>query len=428
MQVTQEWERSSCDSWRQLFNMSHTTNNSTTPSTAMSSTSRPTRVIIRAPNSTTTITSGKHTPRPATTNSPHSSSSSTSSAHGRTTHTLKPITQGWVLERLQRHTPRRIPRPLTQEDLTAARAEAVATLEQRWATSTWAGKQTVWSLWTQWQRANPSTDPGTDMIMFLQSLRKVRGEPVKESTRYRYGKDLRQILREAGEPVPVLLNQYLAAQSVRVNAEEETQAIPLFGPLFYEYWEQTTGPLRMALFLARKTASRADDPLCLLKGSFLEPPTETDATIWWAYRGRTKGGRQAKYRAHHFTHMVEQRRTEELPVLRALLESLKTPSSALFDAKTQLKGQIMQWLARIPVPPAMVSEERKTFTLHSIKVGALRELEQMAPPDPRWAEVCELVARHRHKERQRTTSNVRYLRSEPAFVRNAGTGAATALL
>jgi hypothetical protein len=342
---------------------------------------------------------------------------------------LKPITAGWVINRLERHTPRRIQPGLSEADLVATRAEALATLEQRWATSTWAGKQTVWSLWSQWQRTNPQVDPGTDMVLFLQSLRKARGEPVKESTRYRYGKDLRQILREAGEEVPTLLNQYLWAQSVKSNAEEETQAIPLFGPLFYEHWAKTTGPMRMALFLARKTASRADDPLCLLKGSFLEPPTKSEAVIWWAYKGKTKAGRQAKYRAHHFTHMVESRLEEEMAVLRAHLETLPTPGTALFDKKPAIKSQIVRWLAKIPVPAKLQAEDRKTFTLHSIKVGALRELEQMAPPDnPKWEEVCELVARHRHRERQRTTSNVRYLRGEPAFVRNAGTGAATTLL
>jgi hypothetical protein len=238
-------------------------------------------------------------------------------AGAATASTLAIQPNAWILEELERHHPRKRLTAQSLDELARTRSEVLTTLKTKWADKTWAGKRTVWSQWTQYRALHPMVDLGTQMCLFLQGL------TVGETSRFRYGKDLRQMLRATGEDVPILLIQYLDGLRIVAKAQEEKQALPLFGDLFYMEWAKLPqSPLRTALWLARKTDSRIDDPTRLRKGSFLAH-NPTELIIWFGFRGANKSARQGiPFREHLFVHVLEELHLDMLTTVSSMVETI----------------------------------------------------------------------------------------------------------
>ena len=256
---------------------------------------------------------------------------------------VAPLTPAeWVASRIpmQAQTKRKVFTTLTADELQKLRAEAKNTLTQRWADATWSTKTSVWNQYLLWSAKNPISDKGTSMVMFLTAL-----DVKAESTRYRYAKDLRSILRVMNEPEIPLLNQYCVAQSVVANKEDENSALPMPKALFYQHWERLQNEnLKCVLWLMWKTASRAGDVIGLRRGNFLTA-TDAELIVWFGFRGTNKTARKEKFQQQLYCHILEQHRAQILPMFATKIAALVSKDDALFPSVK--KCHVLSWLTKI---------------------------------------------------------------------------------
>ena len=321
------------------------------------------------------------------------------------------LTQHWMYARLLRPTRKRelssLPPLEHLVDLATKR------LENRYATSTWAHRQSVWSQYQdylhQWKCINPSTESA---LAFVEA-KLLRQELKSPNSAAVYTRTLISILsRTTTDSDLTQMRDY--AKSLEKQAHLPDQATPVSKALLYKLVEdllQLDEDAALLLYMMWKTLSRYDDVRRLMGRDIHPAPIQSVPAIVVHFRD-TKNTQYQPFRVDAYVMIKERTYPHLFNRLQRYL--LKAPKEAeIFHAT---------------YPRMLKFMEKEGLSLHSVKRGATMEIAQMIADGKLPQAMLSQMARHKVAGSVADTT-VRYLSSNPGLIAAMnGSAGATVLI
>ena len=302
---------------------------------------------------------------------------------------------------------------------------------------TWAGRRTAWNQVNSFLQAHGLPPLALDSLpsdptMVLMALLGLR---IKESTRLAYTGAIKAIYLAMGTPFPSDLEHFRKVTQTLASRDTRTPAVPITRQQVDKAMEiAPTQMIRLAIWLAWKTASRLDEIEKLTPLSFMVISEEEIIISWTARRTVTetpgvKSAHKNKYAVRFFTQIRDR---EPMSWQAALLNARRLPRrSKLFPS---VDRQITNLISAIPLSEEqqqMVTdyEMLNHLTGHSFKRGAgdvllARIAAKELPPN-----VYSLMLKHKTATQDEVAEvSVMYGHHNPNIARMTGTGCATLLL
>jgi hypothetical protein len=313
-----------------------------------------------------------------------------------------------ILSRLSRN------KTATAADVPPILRDAVNTISNIWATSTWSGRAGLWQRLQQFSdlQSAGNLPLGARAAAFVSSI-----PTASIQTTHTYAKTFRALATRFEIKTP-LLDMYIAALRASGATVPMEQAYPARREHVRALIEHTltTSPpnmrLAVAIYLVWKTASRWDDILHLKKESLIHADN-TSLVIEW---GQTKTTRADPFRVSGWTVVEERNYPDMLDATTRTFRSLKA-EEPLIEMPTRLFARMLTQY-----------EATKHLTAHSFKRGAIGVLIEAAMQGLIEPRMVPIMAKHKDPLHDFPVTTLRYAPNKVDLARMLGTQNATRLL
>ena len=271
-------------------------------------------------------------------------------------------------------------------------------LGRLWTQKTWTRKRSVWKQYAAFHRKKHGLFPdrvheSSAMEFVARTEERLGAVSAKE-----YGKDLQAMKEKLRKDLPSLIRALSAADS-----HSESQAPTMLPASFREALKRLPPPEKRTAYLQWMTASRWADVANPDSPPEVVPIDTKECGVLF---GKTKSTGQYPYR-------------EDLQVIlrsEPRIPSFFIPPPAA-PLSTWTTSRMDEWMKQLPPPSAEEKEGsgRATFTTHSIKRGALRQLTmEAAKKDDFPPHLIGLLAKHKGAVPAIAPVTMRYLKGQAA--------------
>jgi hypothetical protein len=294
---------------------------------------------------------------------------------------------------------------LSGQTATASTPLASRTLkvaQNAWASPTWTARIGLLRRFEAARGAIDADDLGFAMAQFVEA------QQVLPSSKLTYAKTLSSIASHLEAEAPFLAT-YMAGLRKMGAAAPTHQAVPITRDDMTTLIMSRTGRMRLALFVAWKTASRWSDVLELTKASFIDFSPDQLVIEW----SSTKTSSPSDFRAWRWTVIHD-----PAPMRWVVSElSRMAENSVLTETTTQQLVSILERLF-----------PGKHYTAHSIKRGAIDCLVAHAASGRLDLKLIPLLAKHQDPATTFPATTIRYAADKVQLALMLGSHHATRLL
>lgn len=282
--------------------------------------------------------------------------------------------------------------PKLDGEMEKVRLEVLETMRNRWAHSTTTQRNMLYDELLETAAQTPTLQLQTIAALMIQK------KSVTNQTKLTYAKNLHAILRQMNQDTH-LLSTFIAGLRA-MGAEIPTKQAE---PITREVVQNIVCPLpvKVALILAWKTASRIDEIAKLKPENIIESSPE-EIIIWFGVHTKTSRSR---------------------PFMPQLFQVIKGKMTDFLHEN--LPAALQQW----PTTATIKKHIPKPYTMHSIKHGAGQEIIKLAAERKIDPSIIPLVLKHASAQKILSETTIRYMSQNKAdLARTFRTGEVTALL
>jgi integrase len=279
--------------------------------------------------------------------------------------------------------------PKMSGELEPIRLQVLETIRNRWAISTTQSRNRLYNELLGMASLEPGLPLQTTAALMVQR------KGVTIQTKLSYAKNLHAILRQLNQETE-LLSSYIAGLRAMGAEIPQKQAAPITRDVLENI--VCPPPVKVALLMAWKTASRLDEIARLTPESIVES-TPSEVIIWFGRHTKTSRSR---------------------PLMPQLFQVIRGEWTEFIH--NNLPEAFRNW----PTTAAMARHLPQPYTMHSIKHGAAQTMLKLAAEGKVDLSLIPTVLKHASAQRIVSETTVRYMaQSKADLARTFRTGEVT---